>query len=53
MKKFLILIMFLLLSCSSPTPKSNFKFSEDMTFDEFRLKLEEYAKKKPYPKADD
>ena len=49
----MILFCFFLFSCSSTVSKNNFEFSDEMTFDEFRLKLEEYAKKKPYPKADD
>ena len=53
MKKYLFLIMFFLLSCSSNFTKSNFDFSEEMTFDEFKLKLDEYAENNPYPNIDD
>tara|TARA_Y100001954_G_scaffold204094_1_gene225232 strand:- start:1166 stop:1303 length:138 start_codon:yes stop_codon:yes gene_type:complete len=33
--------------------KKSYNFSDEMTFDEFRLKLEEYAKNSPYPNPDD
>ncbi len=53
MKKILI-IFFLLVSCSSnqsqnKTNTSNFTFSENMSFEQFKIKLEEYAKNNPYP----
>tara|TARA_B100001057_G_scaffold467062_1_gene524815 strand:+ start:2818 stop:2991 length:174 start_codon:yes stop_codon:yes gene_type:complete len=53
MKKFFFLIFILQVSCSnSPSVKNyntNTSFSKDMNFDEFRLKLEEYAFNNPYP----
>ena len=33
--------------------KNNFDFSDEMTFDEFKLKLNEYAENNPYPNIDD
>ena len=53
MKKILI-IFFLLVSCSTnqsqnKTNISNFNFSENMSFEQFKIKLEEYAKNNPYP----
>ena len=33
--------------------KDSYNFSDEMTFDEFKLKLEEYAKNSPYPNPDD
>ena len=53
MNKLLILAMFLLLSCSSTVSKNDFDFSDDMTFNEFKIKLDEYAENNPYPKIDD
>ena len=50
MKKFLLLVFVLVLSCSQNTV-SNYEitFPDNMTFDEFELKLEEYAKIKSFP----
>ena len=56
MKKFLF-IFFFLLSCSSNQNEinsnySNMIFSEDLTIEEFKTKLEEYANNSPYPNID-
>jgi len=51
--KLLILTMFLLLSCSSTVSKNDFDFSDDMTFNEFKIKLDKYAENNPYPNIDD
>ena len=56
MKKILI-IFFLLVSCANnqsqnKTNTSNFTFSENMSFEQFKIKLEEYAKNNPYPNID-
>jgi len=56
MKKFLI-IFFLTASCSMNNDKlennfSDINFSDDMTFEEFQNKLEEYAENSPYPNID-
>tara|TARA_B100001063_G_scaffold238409_1_gene260559 strand:+ start:777 stop:950 length:174 start_codon:yes stop_codon:yes gene_type:complete len=53
MKRILI-IFFLLVSCSTnqsqnKTNTSNFTFSENMSFEQFKIELEEYAKNNPYP----
>ena len=40
-------------SCNVKTVRNDFNFSEDMSFDEFRIKLNEYAESNPYPKIDD
>ena len=53
MKKLLLIILFFLMSCSSTSTIKSLNFSDDMTFDEFKVKLEEYAKKNPYPNIDD
>ncbi len=52
MNKLLILIMFVLFSCSPKISNNDFKFSDDMTFNEFKIKLEEYSKNNPYPNID-
>ena len=56
MKKLLI-IFILLTGCSAQNDKSgknilDIKFSDDMSFDEFKIKLEEYANNNPYPNID-
>ena len=53
MSKFLIFTMFLLISCSPIVSKNDFDFSDDMTFNEFKLKLDKYAENNPYPNIDD
>ena len=52
MNRLLILMMVFLLSCSSSVTNKDFKFSDDMTFDEFKKKLDEYSRNKPYPIID-
>ena len=56
MKKLLI-IFFLTTSCSMNNDKleknfSDINFSDDMTFEEFQNKLEEYAENSLYPNID-
>ena len=57
MKKFFLIFFFLLMSWGknfeNNNSKKSYNFSDEMTFDEFRLKLEEYAKNSPYPNPDD
>ncbi len=53
MKKFLFVIVFFLNSCTSNISRVDFNFSDEMSFDEFKIKLEEYAKNNPYPNIDD
>ena len=57
MKYFLILLL-LLNSCvikknEISNEKLNFNFSDEMTFDEFKIKLEDYSKNTSYPNIDD
>ena len=52
MNKLLILAMFLLSSCSSTVSKNDFNFTDDMTFNEFKIKLDKYAENNPYPNID-
>ena len=52
-----ILIFLFLISCSSNSDVTqenfqNLDFSNDLTFKEFKEKLEEYAKNQPYPNID-
>ena len=56
MNKYLLIFLFL-TSCSSniDTTQKNFQnldFSNDLTFEAFKEKLEEYAKSQPYPNID-
>ena len=57
MKKF-ILIFFLFSGCvynqnTNINSVSDLNFSDDLTLEEFKLKLEEYANNSPYPNIDD
>ena len=57
MKKF-ILIFFLFSGCvynqnANINAVSDINFSDDLTLEEFKLKLEEYANNSPYPNIDD
>ena len=56
MKLKLLLIILFFYSCSQSNINDdsiyNFEFSNDMSFNEFRIKLEDYSKNKPYPKLD-
>ncbi len=56
MKKCLIIFCFL-ISCSSNQNQlknnySDFRFNEDLSFEEFKIKLEDYALNSPYPNID-
>ncbi len=56
MNKYLLIFLFL-ISCSSNsdiTQKNfqNLDFSNNLTFEEFKEKLEKYAKTQPYPNID-
>ena len=57
MRKF-ILIFFLFSGCvynqnTNINAVSDIKVSDDLTLEEFKLKLEEYANNSPYPNIDD
>jgi len=52
MIRFLLLSIFFLASCSSNNIRNNINFSDEMSFEEFRFQLEEYAKNNSYPKID-
>ena len=49
MKKILVIILFFLVSCTSSLKKNELNFSDEMTFEQFKLKLNEYVKNNPYP----
>ena len=54
-KRFLFLIL-ILNSCSGNSEKVNlqndFQFDDNLSFEEFKTKLDEYAIKNPYPNID-
>tara|TARA_B100001121_G_scaffold268084_1_gene251763 strand:+ start:4556 stop:4729 length:174 start_codon:yes stop_codon:yes gene_type:complete len=56
MKKLFFLIVLFLPSCSIDNKNQisniNLKFSDKLTLDEFRLKLEQYAENSEYPNID-
>ena len=49
MKKILVIILFFFVSCASSPSKNKLIFSDEMTFEQFKLKLNEYVKNNPYP----
>ena len=56
MKKIIFIFLIVLCSCKSNKVKNNlndFNFSDEMTFDEFKLKVEAYEKTSSFPKIDD
>ena len=56
MKKFLLVFSFFLISCTNNISSKSFfnelDFSKEMSFDEFKSKLEIYAKNKSFPNID-
>ena len=51
-----IFIALLLYGCSNLSKKDSsykFEFSDDLSFEESKVKLDEYAVKNPYPNIDD
>ena len=53
MKIFFLLSFLFLVSCSPVVSTNNLPFSDNMTFDEFKAKLNEYSKMSSYPNIDD
>jgi hypothetical protein len=55
--KFLILLFIMMSSCIFNNSKNNLKndinFFEQLSFQAYKLKLEDYSKNKPYPNIDD
>ena len=56
MIKRLLFLILILNSCSGNSEKVNlqndFQFNDNLSFEEFKTKLDEYAIKNPYPKID-
>ena len=56
MMKLILSILFLVSSCSPIDKKESFNaksfFFQDMSFEEFKIKLDEYAKNSHYPDLD-
>ena len=57
MLRIIILIFFLLTGCSYDQPKkvnnvSQIEFSDDLTIEEFKIKLKEHTKNSSYPSID-
>ena len=55
--KYIIILLLLLNSCvikkdEVSNKQLNFNFNEEMTFEEFKIKLEEYSNNSPYPNID-
>ena len=48
MKKILVMIIFFLVSCAPSSTKNELNFSDEMTFEQFKLKLNEYVKNNTY-----
>ena len=53
MNKFFLVFLLFLCSCTQNIVQKNFDFSNKMNFDEFIIKLNEYAKTNPYPNIDE
>ena len=53
MNKILLLIILFLFSCTTNVSQKEINFSDEMTIEEFRIKIESYAKNNPYPNIDD
>ena len=53
MIRLVIIVLFFLCSCSPQISRNALDFKDDMTFDEFEKKLDNYAKSNPYPNIDD
>ena len=56
MKKYFLIVIFLCQACSTNTYKKNYNdelnFFNEMSFEEYKLKLQEYANNNPYPNID-
>ena len=52
MKNFYFIVLIFLTSCSTTMIKNDINFSENLTFEEFKIKLDEYSKNNDYPNID-
>ena len=55
--RYIIILLLLLNSCvikkdEVSNKQLDFNFNEEMTFDEFKIKLEKYSNNSPYPNID-
>ena len=54
MKKILVIIYIFFISCTHCLhQKKKLTFSDEMTFEQFKLKLNEYVKNNPYPNVNE
>ena len=53
MKKLLVLILFVVISCAPVQTKKNINFSKDLTFEEFKSNLKVYVDNSDYPNIDE
>ncbi len=53
MKKLLLLISFLIISCSPVQIEKKINFSKDLTFEEFKSNLKIYVDNSSYPNIDE
>ena len=53
MKKLLLLIFFLVISCAPVQTGKKINFSKDLTFDEFKSNLKVYVDNSDYPNIDE
>tara|TARA_Y100000389_G_scaffold196524_1_gene229581 strand:+ start:372 stop:533 length:162 start_codon:yes stop_codon:yes gene_type:complete len=53
MNKILIFVILFLASCTTKTVNNNLDFSNELSLEEFKIKLNEYAKNSSYPNIDE
>ena len=53
MKKLLMLILFLITSCTTVDTKNKVKFTNDLTFEQFKSNLKVYVDSSNYPNIDE
>ena len=53
MKKLLLLILFLIISCAPAQTNKKINFSKDLTFEEFKSNLKVYVNNNDYPNIDE
>ena len=53
MKKLLLFILFLVISCAPVQTKKKINFSKDLTFEEFKSNLKVYVDNSDYPNIDE
>jgi len=53
MKKLLLLILFVVISCSPVQTEKKINFSKNLTFEEFKSNLKVYVDNSDYPNIDE